>query len=166
MDEFCDVKLEELFEDTKEGGVDVYTDGACSGNPGPGGWASVFVRGLKRTRLSGGNRQTTNNRMELTAAIESLKVIPTSAKATLYTDSSYLKNGATLWMMGWRTNGWKSSSGTVVKNQDLWNILAELLENRDIAWVLVKGHSNCTHNNLADSIAKSEIISMYIREGG
>jgi ribonuclease HI len=165
FDRYDDVGLSEFLGSVQGGRVSVYTDGACSGNPGPGGWAAVFVNGTSRTSISGSDKQTTNNRMEMSAAIESFKVIPKSLPLTLYTDSSYLKNGATVWINGWKARRWKSSSGDAVKNQDLWTKLDELIANRDVEWVLVKGHSSCSNNNMADSIAKSAIISMYIKGG-
>jgi ribonuclease HI len=164
FERYEDVELREFLGSIDGEVVSVYTDGACSGNPGPGGWAGVFVNGGKRASISGSDKQTTNNRMEMKAAVESLKIIPGSIPLALYTDSSYLKNGATIWIQGWKARGWKSSSGGAVKNQDLWMELEKLLEHRNVTWFFVKGHANCTHNNMADSIAKSAIVSLYIND--
>lgn len=142
--------------------IEIYTDGSCIGNPGPGGWAGVFIFRDKRTNISGFEKDTTNNRMELMAAIESVKHVPQNIKATIYTDSTYLKNGITSWIKTWKMNNWKSSSGKPVKNQDLWIALADAIESKSIEWVWVKGHSDCVNNNNADFVARSAIVTSYM----
>ncbi|MDR2459112.1 MAG: ribonuclease HI [Holosporales bacterium] len=160
-----DVELDEFIRNLKPGDhIEVYTDGSCLGNPGPGGWGGIFVFRNKRANVSGFEKMTTNNRMELRAAIEAIKVIPTSMEITLYTDSSYVKNGITNWVKTWRVNNWKSTSGAPVKNQDAWKELVSVSEDRTVHWRWVKGHSDCTNNNNADFVAKSAIISAYMKE--
>ncbi|MDR3031242.1 MAG: ribonuclease HI [Holosporales bacterium] len=144
--------------------VEVYTDGSCIGNPGPGGWGAVFVSRDKRTNISGFEKHTTNNRMELKAAIESIKALPKNIKLIVYTDSSYVKNGITIWIKNWIKNNWKLASGQHVKNQDLWEELTAAIEGRNIEWVWIKGHAECTNNNNADFIARSAIVTSYMQE--
>jgi ribonuclease HI len=143
--------------------VEVYTDGSCIGNPGPGGWGVVFVHHDKRSHISGFERETTNNRMELMAAIGAIESIPNAVNLTIYTDSSYVKNGITSWIRRWQSNGWKSSSGSPIKNQDLWNRLSQIIEGRKIEWCWVRGHSDCMNNINADFIARSAIVSSYMK---
>jgi ribonuclease HI len=160
-----DIGLDEFLKNLRPGDeLEVYTDGSCIGNPGPGGWAGVFVFRDKRSHLSGFERQTTNNRMELKAAIEALRVVPGNITITLYTDSEYLKNGVTSWIINWQKNNWKSSSGKPVKNKDLWEELLIVINQRHINWNWVKGHGSCTNNNNADFIARSAIITSYMEE--
>ncbi|MDR1907829.1 MAG: ribonuclease HI [Holosporales bacterium] len=144
--------------------VDVYTDGACSGNPGPGGWGALLRQGDMCTELSGGESSTTNNRMELCAAIESLAKIPESFKINIVTDSQYLKNGIELWVKNWKKNGWKTASKQVVKNQDLWVRLDELCMARVVTWRWVKGHSGNEENEWVDSLAKQAIAQIIVNE--
>ncbi len=144
--------------------IEIYTDGSCIGNPGPGGWACVFVFRDKRSNLSGFEKDTTNNRMELRAAIEAVKNIPESITATIYTDSTYVKNGITFWISLWKKNHWRTSSGKAVKNQDLWEELSNVIENKDITWNWVRSHSNCTNNNNADFIARSAIVTSCMED--
>lgn len=142
--------------------IEIYTDGSCIGNPGPGGWAGVFIHRDKRTNISGFEKSTTNNRMELMAAIESVNHVPEAISATIYTDSTYVKNGITSWIKSWQSNNWKSASGKPVKNQDLWIALVEAIKSKNIEWVWVKGHADCVNNNNADFVARSAIVSSYM----
>ena len=136
----------------------IYTDGACSGNPGPGGWGAVILdQDDKQKNISGSEKNTTNNRMELLAAIMSLKKIKTNSEVVIFTDSIYVKNGITEWMKNWKTNGWKNSSKKPVKNKDLWIKLDKLCEANSVSWKWVKGHSTNEFNNLADELATKAI---------
>ena len=144
--------------------IEIYTDGSCIGNPGPGGWAGVFIFRDKRSSISGFEKDTTNNRMELIAAIESVKNTPKNVSAIVYTDSSYVKNGITSWVKMWEQNNWRSTSGKPVKNQDLWKELSKSIKGKDIKWVWVKGHADCVNNNNADFVARSAIVTSYMEE--
>ena len=136
----------------------IYTDGACSGNPGPGGWGAVILdQDSKQKNISGSEKNTTNNRMELLAAIMSLKKIKANSKVVIFTDSTYVKNGITEWMKNWKKNGWKNSSKKPVKNKDLWEKLDKLCEANSVSWKWVKGHSTNEFNNLADELATKAI---------
>lgn len=136
----------------------IYTDGACSGNPGPGGWGAVILdQDDKQKNISGSEKNTTNNRMELLAAIMSLKKIKTNSEVVIFTDSTYVKNGITEWMKNWKKNGWKNSSKKLVKNKDLWEKLDKLCEANSVSWKWVKGHSTNEFNNLADELATKAI---------
>ena len=136
----------------------IYTDGACSGNPGPGGWGAViFDQDNKQKNISGSEKNTTNNRMELLAAIMSLKKIKSNSEVVIFTDSTYVKNGITEWMKNWKKNGWKNSSKKPVKNKDLWEKLDKLCEANSVSWKWVKGHSTNEFNNLADELATKAI---------
>ena len=136
----------------------IYTDGACSGNPGPGGWGAVILdQDDKQKNISGSEKNTTNNRMELLAAIMSLKKIKTNSEVVIFTDSIYVKNGITEWMKKWKKNGWKNSSKKPVKNKDLWEKLDKLCEANSVSWKWVKGHSTNEFNNLADELATKAI---------
>ena len=136
----------------------IYTDGACSGNPGPGGWGAViFDNNNKQKNISGSERNTTNNRMELSAAIMALKKIKTSSEITIYTDSTYVKNGITEWVLKWKKNEWINSNKKPVKNKDLWVKLDNLCEQNKVSWKWVKGHSTNKYNNLADELATQAI---------
>ena len=138
----------------------IYTDGACSGNPGPGGWGVLIIDGDEDRELYGGEKSTTNNRMELTAAIEALRATDASKAVHLYTDSIYVKNGVTQWMAGWKRNGWKTSARKPVKNQDLWRELDEATQGRDIDWRWVKGHAGDPGNERADELARRGITNL------
>ena len=132
----------------------IYTDGACSGNPGPGGWGAViFDERKKQLNISGKVKDTTNNRMELIAPIMALKKIKSESDVVIFTDSTYVKNGITEWIKKWETNGWKNSKRKPVKNKDLWVRLNDLCQKNKIVWKWVKGHSNNKYNNLADELA-------------
>jgi len=136
----------------------IYTDGACSGNPGPGGWGAVILdQDNKQKNISGSEKNTTNNRMELLAAIMSLKKIKSNSEVIIFTDSTYVKNGITEWMKNWKKNGWKNSSKKPVKNKDLWEKLDKLCEANSVSWKWVKGHSTNEFNNLADELASKAI---------
>ena len=134
--------------------MDIYTDGACSGNPGPGGWGVLILDGGDRRELCGGERETTNNRMELMAAIEALRATAPSDEINLYTDSQYVKNGINQWIKNWKRNGWKTASKKPVKNQDLWETLDTLIEGRPVHWHWVKGHAGHPGNERADELAR------------
>ena len=136
----------------------IYTDGACSGNPGPGGWGSVILSEKKsETRISGKEENTTNNRMELMAPIMALRKIKKSSKITIYTDSTYLKNGITIWIKSWEKNGWQSANKKPIKNKDLWITLNELSKKYSIDWKCVKSHAGNKYNEIADRLATEAI---------
>ena len=136
----------------------IYTDGACSNNPGIGGWGIVIIiKNSKIVYLNGGEKNTTNNKMELTAAIEALKYFETSMKLELFTDSKYVKDGIESWIKNWRTNGWKTSAKKPVKNKDLWIELDKLIDRHQINWRWVKGHSGNKYNDKADYLAQQFI---------
>jgi ribonuclease HI len=130
-----------------------YTDGACRGNPGPGGWGVVLRFGAREKELWGGERATTNNRMELTAAIEALRALRERCHVRLYTDSTYVRNGITEWMPAWIRRGWRTSNRKAVANQDLWEKLAALTKMHDVEWHWVKGHAGHPGNEQADLLA-------------
>ena len=132
----------------------IYTDGACSGNPGPGGWGAFIERAGQEEALSGGEALTTNNRMELTAAIEALAAMPAGSKVVLYTDSQYVKGGITGWIHGWKRNGWRTSAKKPVKNEDLWRRLDEAIARHRVEWGWVKGHAGHPGNERADELAR------------
>ncbi len=133
--------------------VEVFTDGACRGNPGPGGWGAVLRHQKREKELYGGERATTNNRMELTAAIRALEALTERCRVEITTDSVYVKDGITKWLDGWRARGWRTAKNKPVKNQDLWMRLAELVEGHDVHWHWVKGHAGHPGNERADALA-------------
>ena len=136
----------------------IYTDGACSGNPGPGGWGAViFDEKNKQNNISGKFKETTNNRMELMAPIMALKKIKSKSDVVIFTDSTYVKNGITEWIKKWENNGWKNSNKKPVKNKDLWVKLNDLCHKNKVIWKWIKGHSNNKYNNLADQLATQAI---------
>ena len=135
--------------------VSIWTDGACSGNPGPGGWGALIRFGEHEKELSGGDFDTTNNRMELTAAIEALNALKEPCSIKLYTDSQYVKGGMTGWIKGWKKNNWKTSAKKPVKNVELWKALDEAVARHDIDWHWVKGHAGHEENERADELARS-----------
>ena len=136
----------------------IYTDGACSGNPGPGGWAAIILDEKKnQINISGKEKSTTNNRMELMAPIMALKKVKRSSEIIVYTDSTYLKNGITLWIKNWERNGWKNANKKSVKNKDLWILLNKISEKHSINWKWVKAHTGNTYNELADKLAAEAI---------
>lgn len=134
--------------------IQIWTDGACSGNPGPGGWGALLIAGTRRKEIYGGDPDTTNNRMELMAAIEALNALNKSGAVTLHTDSTYVKDGLTKWIHGWKKNGWKTAAKKPVKNKDLWQALDEACARHEIKWVWVKGHAGDEGNEKADELAR------------
>jgi ribonuclease HI len=141
--------------------INIYTDGSCEGNPGPGGWAAIILSNSKKIEIHGGERLTTNNRMELTAAIKALEYCSvqedrqlTLKQIKIYTDSNYVKDGITVWINNWEKNNWKTADKKNVKNVDLWKKLKELTKSKQIEWIWVKGHSGDQMNELADRLAK------------
>ncbi|MCH2159116.1 MAG: ribonuclease HI [Oleiphilaceae bacterium] len=137
--------------------IDIYTDGACKGNPGPGGWGALLISGLHRKELFGGELDTTNNKMELTGAIEGLRALKRPSKVRLFTDSQYVKNGIETWIHGWKKNNWKTSAKKAVKNADLWKALDAMCQSHEVEWHWVKGHSNHTENDIADALANKGV---------
>ncbi len=139
---------------SEAGRLTIYTDGACSGNPGPGGWGAILMFGEHRKELKGGERDTTNNRMELLAAIEALEALKRPSAVDLYTDSAYVKNGITSWIHGWKRNGWKTADKKPVKNVELWQRLDAALASHKVSWHWVKGHAGHPENERADELAR------------
>lgn len=137
--------------------VEIFTDGACRGNPGPGGWGALLRYQEHQKKLNGAEADTTNNRMELTAAIEALKHLKQSSVVHLTTDSVYVKNGITDWMPKWKRKGWKTADNKPVKNQDLWQQLDEIVQQHEVEWFWVKGHSGHVENEIADQLANAAI---------
>ena len=137
--------------------IKIYTDGACSGNPGPGGWGVFIENSGSVTELSGRDENTTNNRMELKAVIEALKFFTINSKLTIHTDSKYVMDGASRWIINWKKNKWKTAQKKDVKNKDLWIELDNLLNYHDVSWVWVKGHDGIYGNERADYLATSVI---------
>lgn len=133
--------------------VEIYTDGACSGNPGAGGWGALLIYKDKKKKIFGYDINTTNNQMEMKAAIEALKILKTSCKVVLYTDSKYLQKGITEWIYKWQKNGWQTSSKKPVKNLELWQSLFDSIQRHDIIWSWVRGHNNNEGNEIADQLA-------------
>ena len=142
---------------TEDGTVDIFTDGACSGNPGPGGWGVLLVFNGNEKELSGGEPDTTNNRMELTAAIEALESLSRPCKVRLHTDSTYVKDGITSCSHNCKTNGWRTAAKKPVKNADLWRRLDEAIRRHDISWHWVKGHAGHPGNERADALATAAV---------
>ena len=134
--------------------VEIYTNGACSGNPGPGGWGAVLIFGDHRKEMMGGDVETTNNRMEMSAAIEALNALKQPCKVGLHTDSNYLRDGITKWIKNWKRNGWRTASKKPVKNTDLWQALEGACDRHDVNWHWVKGHAGHPENELADELAR------------
>jgi ribonuclease HI len=137
--------------------VEIFTDGACSGNPGPGGWGALLRYGGVEKELSGGERETTNNRMELTAAIEALAALTRPSRVRLTTDSTYVRDGITRWIHDWKAKGWKTADRKPVKNVDLWQRLEEALERHQVEWHWVRGHTGHPENERADALARAAI---------
>ena len=136
---------------------EIWTDGACSGNPGPGGWGVVIKDGANSRDLYGGERETTNNRMEMMAVIESLRALKKPCHVDLYTDSVYVKDGVTKWLAGWKAKGWKTAAKKPVKNQDLWEQIDSEIARHDVTWHWVKGHDGHPENERADELARAGI---------
>jgi len=137
--------------------VDIFTDGACSGNPGPGGWAAILRAGGHEKELSGGDRATTNNRMELMAVIKALEALKQPSAVIVHTDSRYVMDGATKWMKNWKKNGWKTADKKPVKNEELWRALEDAAAPHAVSWRWVEGHSGHTENERADALARAAI---------
>ncbi|KAB2836716.1 MAG: ribonuclease HI [Caedimonadaceae bacterium] len=145
--------------------IEIYTDGACSGNPGPGGWGVLIKRGEKEEELSGSETLTTNNRMELMATISALEYVSTEGSIKLYTDSTYVKDGVTLWLARWKKNDWKTANNKPVKNRDLWERLDQAIKNHAaIEWHWVKAHDGHRENERADFLARNAIVKAYMEE--
>ncbi|MDB5704389.1 MAG: ribonuclease [Sphingomonas bacterium] len=139
--------------------VEIATDGACKGNPGPGGWGAIIRSGTRERELSGGEKLTTNNRMELTAAIEGLNALKRPCHVTLSTDSRYVMDGLTKWIKGWQKNGWKTAAKQPVKNADLWQALLDAAKPHRIEWLWVKGHAGHPDNERADKLASDAAVA-------
>ncbi|MBS0388427.1 MAG: ribonuclease HI, partial [Proteobacteria bacterium] len=140
--------------------VDIYTDGACRGNPGPGGWAAILMHRGQERELSGAETATTNNRMELLAVINALNALKRRVRARVYTDSQYVRLGMTEWLAGWKARGWRTADRKPVKNQDLWEQLDSLASSHDIEWHWVKGHSGVPGNERCDALANAAIDAL------
>lgn len=142
--------------------VNIFTDGACRGNPGPGGWGAILRSGDHEKTLKGAEPETTNNRMELTAAIEALEALKRGCRVQLTTDSQYVRNGITQWMAAWKKRGWKTADRKPVKNRDLWERLDEAVSRHEVQWHWVKGHSGHPENEMADRLANDAIDEMLM----
>lgn len=140
--------------------IEIYTDGACRGNPGPGGWGALLIAGEHRKELSGAEAQTTNNRMELMGPIEALRALKRSSKVTLHTDSKYVCTGIVEWLPQWKQRGWRTADRKPVKNQDLWEALDAACERHDVTWKWVKGHAGNEGNEHVDRLANAAIDAM------
>ena len=140
--------------------INIYSDGACKGNPGVGGWGALLVSGEHRKELVGGELLTTNNRMELTAVIEALQSLKRNSLVCIHTDSQYVLKGITEWLPNWKRRGWRTSSNTAVKNVDLWQRLDELVSQHQVDWLWVKGHSGHPGNERADALANQGVLSV------
>lgn len=140
--------------------VDIYTDGACSGNPGPGGWGAVLLAGRHEKEIWGGEAQTTNNRMELMAVIQALDHLKRPVKARVHTDSQYVQKGISEWIHGWKARGWKTAAKTPVKNADLWQELERAAQRHDVQWIWVRGHAGNAGNERADALARRGAASV------
>lgn len=145
--------------------VVIHSDGGCQGNPGPGGWAAVLTWGKHTREVSGGSPATTNNRMELMAAIEGLNALNRPCEVEFHTDSQYVKNGVTAWMHGWKRNGWKTKTKEPVKNADLWRMLDEAVSRHKVTWKWVKGHAGHAENERCDGLATRAIESIRKKHG-
>ncbi len=145
--------------------VDIYTDGACSGNPGPGGWGVLLrYRGVEK-ELSGNEPDTTNNRMEMMAAIQAIESLKRPVRARVHTDSVYLRDGITRWLAKWKTNGWRTSARKPVRNIDLWQRLDATLIDHEVDWIWVKGHAGHPENERADALARAAVKDLFENDG-
>jgi ribonuclease HI len=144
--------------------IEIFTDGACRGNPGPGGWGALLRYKAVEKELSGAEAETTNNRMEMSAVIEALKTLNRPCKVTITTDSQYVKKGMTEWIENWKKRGWKTASRKPVKNEDLWKKLDELVQKHEISWHWVKGHSGHIENERVDELANHAIDAMLAEQ--
>lgn len=145
---------------TDDNVVDAFTDGACSGNPGPGGWGAILRWRGHEKELSGGEAQTTNNRMELMAAIMAIESLKRAARVRVHTDSMYLKDGITKWLPSWKKRGWKTADKKPVKNVDLWQRLEKAIEQHEVTWHWVRGHAGHAENERADALARAAIVAL------
>lgn len=143
--------------------VKIYTDGACSGNPGPGGWGAILIYGETRREISGGEAHTTNNRMELLAAIEALETLKRPCRVDVFTDSQYLRQGVTTWIHGWKLRGWRTADKKPVKNEDLWRRIDEARTRHTVEWHWVKGHASDPLNNRVDGLAVAAMAPFKTR---
>ena len=141
--------------------VEIFTDGACRGNPGPGGWGTILRYGAVEKELSGGDRQTTNNRMELMAAISGLEALKRPCRVRLYTDSQYVRDGITQWLPGWKARGWRTADKKPVKNVELWQRLDAAASHHRIEWIWVKGHAGHPENERADALARGAVPAAF-----
>jgi len=153
------VRQDDATSDDDRGGVDAFTDGACSGNPGPGGWGVILRWRGQEKELSGAEPETTNNRMELMAAINALEALKRPARVRLYTDSNYVKDGITKWLPDWKRRGWKTADKKPVKNVDLWQRLEAAAQRHDVSWHWVRGHAGHPENERADALAREAIAN-------
>lgn len=144
---------------------EIFTDGACKGNPGPGGWGALLVGGDGERELYGGAPSTTNNRMELQAVIQALQAVPQGAQVRIYTDSQYVQKGITEWIDGWRARGWLTSTRQPVKNKDLWQQLSDLVQGHRVKWHWVRGHAGHAGNERADRLANRGVAEVAARSG-
>lgn len=143
--------------------IDIFTDGACSGNPGPGGWGAILRAGVHEKEIWGGEPQTTNNRMELLAVIRALELLKRPVVARVHTDSQYVQKGISEWIHGWKARGWKTAAKTPVKNEDLWRALDEAASRHKVDWVWVKGHAGHAENERADELARRGVEAVRKR---
>ena len=148
---------------TEKQAVDIFTDGACSGNPGPGGWGAILRIGAVEKELFGGEAETTNNRMEMTAVIEALRALSRPVKARVHTDSQYVQKGISEWIHGWKRRGWKTADKQPVKNVDLWQALDSEAARHEIEWLWVKGHAGHVENERADALARRGVDQVRSR---
>ncbi len=144
--------------------VTIYTDGACAGNPGPGGWGVILIYGSRRKELSGGAAATTNNRMELTAAISALEALTKPARVDIHTDSEYVQKGISAWIKGWKRNGWRTSTKQPVKNAELWQRLDAAQARHEVHWHWVRGHAGHAENERADELARQG-MAPFLKKG-
>lgn len=152
-----DVNNHHEVNETDKPTVTIYTDGACSGNPGPGGWGAVLLCGEHEKHMSGGQKETTNNQMELMAVIEALKSLKKPCNVNLYTDSKYVMDGMQSWIHNWKKNNWRTAAKKPVKNAELWKALDQATQRHNLTWHWVKGHSGDSYNELADSLAVNAV---------
>jgi len=146
--------------------VTIFTDGACAGNPGPGGWAAILIAGPHRREISGYERATTNNRMEIMAAIEALRALRAPSEVDLHTDSQYLRNGMSTWLERWKRNGWRTADRKPVKNDDLWRALDALAQTHAVRWHWVRGHDGHPENERCDELANAAIRDRHGSDTG
>ena len=146
--------------------IEIFTDGACTGNPGPGGWAAILRSGAHEKELFGGERATTNNRMELMAAIKAFEALKKPSEVVIHTDSRYVLDGITKWLHGWKKNGWKTADKKPVKNIDLWQRLELAMKSHKVEWFWVRGHAGHPENERADALARAVVAEAKLADGG